>query len=123
MLLSGKIRTILIVCSIALVGCAEKVSFSQDVMPILAENCLVCHQEGTEGYIASGFSVESYEDVMKGTSAGPVVEAGYSYASTLQVLVQHGADPSIAMPQKARKLSAGDIQVIGDWIDEGALNN
>jgi len=113
----------MIVCSIALVGCAEKVSFSQDVMPILAENCLACHQEGADGYTVTGFSVETYEDVMKGTSIGPVVEAGYSYASTLQVLVQHGADPSIAMPLKARKLSAGEIQVIGDWIDEGALNN
>ena len=52
----------------------------------------------------------------------PVVEPGYSYASTLQVLVEHGADPSIAMPQKARKLSPGEIQTIGDWIDQGASN-
>ena len=113
----------LIICGAALSGCAEQVSFSTDVMPILTENCLVCHKEGTPGYEASGFSVETYEDVMKGTDAGPVVEPGYSYASTLQVLVEHGADPSIAMPQKARKLSAGDIQTIGDWIDQGAQNN
>ena len=113
----------LIVCSVALSGCAEQVSFSADVMPILVENCLVCHEAGAPGFEASGFSVESYEDVMKGTEAGPVVEPGYSYASTLQVLVEHGADPSIAMPQRSRKLSPGDIQTIGDWIDEGAQNN
>jgi hypothetical protein len=116
-------RLLLVICSIVIAGCAEKVSFSADVMPILAENCLDCHQEGGAGYAASGFSVASYDDVMKGTRNGPVVEAGYSYASTLQVLVQHGADPSIAMPQQARKLRPGEIQVIGDWIDQGALNN
>ena len=120
---SGSFRLILVVSSITAAGCAEKVSFSGDVMPILAEHCLTCHQQGGEGYAASGFSVETYEGVMKGTNAGPVVDPGYSYASTLQVLVEHGADPSIAMPRKARKLSPGDIQIIGDWIDQGARNN
>jgi len=123
MRLFNPVRVILIICSVVLSGCAEQVSFSADVMPILTENCLLCHKAGTPGFEASGFSVETYEDVMKGTEAGPVVEPGYSYASTLQVLVEHGADPSIAMPQRARKLSPGDIQTIGDWIDQGALNN
>jgi hypothetical protein len=89
---SSPTRLLLVICSIVIAGCAEKVSFSADVMPILAEHCLDCHQEGGAGYAASGFSVASYDDVMKGTRNGPVVEAGYSYASTLQVLVQHGAD-------------------------------
>ena len=120
---TGSFRILLIISVFAIAGCEEKVRFASDVMPILAENCLLCHKEGGAGYEASGFSVESYEAVMKGTNAGPVVEPGYSYASTLQVLVEHGADPSIAMPQRARKLSPGDIQTIGDWIDQGAQNN
>lgn len=111
------------VFSVAIVGCTEKVSFSRDVMPILAESCLSCHQQGAEGYVASGFSVESYADIMQGTNAGPVIDPGVSYASTLQVLVEHKADPSIAMPLKMKKLSAAKTRVIGEWIDQGALNN
>jgi len=116
-------RLILIVISVLLSGCAEELSFSRDVMPILAKNCLSCHQQGGEGYAISGFSVETYEDIMKGTNAGAVVEPGYSYASTLQVLVEHRADPSIAMPREAVKMPLSDIQIIGDWIDQGAQNN
>jgi len=117
------IRYLMLLSLLALTGCAEQVSFSQDVMPVLKARCLACHAEGTPGYEVSGFSVESYEQVMKGTKNGPVVEPGYSYASTLQTLVEHKADPSIAMPQNAPKLSSAEIQTIGVWIDQGAKNN
>ena len=117
------IRYLMPMLLVVLSGCVEQVSFSQQVMPILEAKCLACHAEGAAGYEASGFSVESHEQVMKGTRNGPVVEPGYSYASTLQTLVEHKADPSIAMPQNAPKLSSAEIQTIGEWIDQGAKNN
>ena len=42
----------------ALTGCAgeESVSFSQDVKPIIDQNCLACHQEGGEGNMVRGFA-------------------------------------------------------------------
>ncbi len=106
-----------------LAGCEREISFSQNIMPILAAKCLSCHAEGEKGFKASGLSVESYEQVMKGTRDGPVIEPGYSYFSTLQIVVEHRADPTSSMPQNTAKLSNAEIQMIGEWIDQGAKNN
>ncbi len=114
---------LLIILSFLFTGCTEQVSFSKSVMPILKAKCLSCHAEGSEGFAASGFSVESYEQLMKGTRDGPVIEPGYSYFSTLQIVVEHKADPSVSMPKDSAKLSGPEIQIIGEWIDQGAMNN
>ena len=114
---------LLIMLSFLFAGCSKQVSFSENVMPILQAKCLSCHAEGAQGLAASGFSVESYEQVMKGTRNGPVIEPGYSYFSTLQIVVEHAAGPSTSMPKNAAKLSSGEIQIIGEWIDQGAKNN
>lgn len=106
-----------------LAGCEKQVSFSKDVMPILKAKCLSCHSKGGEGFNASGFSVEGYAQVMRGTLNGPVIEPGESYFSTLQIVVEHGADPSKSMPKDSAKLSSTEIQTIGEWIDQGAKNN
>jgi len=114
---------LLIMLGFLLAGCMKQVSFSKDVMPILEAKCLSCHAEGSEGFEAVGLSVESYEQVMKGTRDGPVIEPGYSYFSTLQIVVEHRADPSVSMPRNSAKLSSAEIQIIGEWIDQGARNN
>lgn len=104
-------------------ACQKEVSFSENVKPILEAKCLSCHAEGEKGFKVSGLSVESYEHLMKGTRDGPVIEPGYSYFSTLQIVVEHRADPSSSMPQNSAKLSGAEIQLIGEWIDQGAKNN
>ena len=136
-------QVMMIVCALfAIVGAAcmkKEVSFKQDVAPILQKNCLSCHSPGGEGYTASGFSVESYESVMKGTKFGPVIVPRSSISSTVMILLRHKADPSINMPRskaqpllehekylkdwKVSMLPAEQIQLIGDWIDQGANNN
>ena len=114
---------LLIMLVFFLAACTKQASFSKNVMPILEAKCLSCHAKGSEGFEASGFSVESYEQVMKGTRQGPVIEPGHSYFSTLQIVVEHRADPSTSMPKNSAKLSSTEIQIIGEWIDQGARNN
>jgi len=106
-------------------GCSKEnsVSFSQDIHPILKENCFPCHQAGGVGEIASGLNVENYDSLMRGTKLGPVIQPGQSYASTLQVLVEHKAGDEINMPKGGVKLAQDKIEVIGKWIDQGAKNN
>ncbi len=122
---TGKLlRIAILVTPILAAGCGDKShSFSADVMPILAKNCLSCHKRGAEGYAASGFSVESYDSVMRGTKFGPVVSPGFSYASTLQILIEHKGDKSINMPKGRPPLTESEVQIIGEWIDEGAADN
>ena len=92
-------------------GCAqeEEVRYSWHVQPILEKNCLSCHQPGGQGYEASGFSMVSYDDLMKGTKFGPM---------------EGRADPSISMPHGSMEpVSREEIETIRRWIDQGAKNN
>lgn len=113
-------------------GCSQEVSFQKDVNPILQANCLSCHDGKGEGIEASGFSVQSYDDLMKGTKYGQVVVPGDSLSSSLYRLIDHQADPKIQMPPhhdetvaagKMNSLSGEQINIIKSWIDQGAKNN
>lgn len=108
---------------ILLGGCARQVSFNRDVFPILQSRCISCHRPGGAGYAASHFSVESYETFMRGTRFGPVINPGSSVDSTLVLLIEHKADPSINMPHNQEPLSERQVKTIKRWIDQGAKNN
>jgi hypothetical protein len=105
-------------------GGEPAVSFAQDVQPILEKNCLSCHQAGGQGFEASGFSMASYDDLMKGSNGGPMVIAGDVEGSNLVVLMEGRADPSISMPHGSLDAVPGaDVKVIKNWIAQGAKNN
>jgi uncharacterized membrane protein len=111
---------------IALTGCKSEdaVSFSQDVKPIIDKYCIACHQAGGEGLAASGFNMEDYAGVMKGTRHGPMILAGDSAGSNMLVLMEGRADPSISMPHgKMEGATSKELEAIRRWIDQGALNN
>jgi mono/diheme cytochrome c family protein len=104
-------------------ACTRQVSFSRTVYPILQSHCGSCHLPGGEGYAASGFSVETYDTLMKGTRFGAVIEPGSSISSTLVILISGGAHRSINMPRKGEVLSDKQIGLVRTWIDQGARNN
>ena len=111
---------------IALTGCKkeETVSFAQDVTPIIDSYCIECHQAGGEGLIASGFDLENYAGVMKGTRHGPMIIAGDSEASNMLVLMEGRADPSISMPHgKMEGATSRELETIRAWINQGAQDN
>jgi hypothetical protein len=85
--------------------------------------CLECHQDGADGFKQSGLSVETYEDLMKGTGFGPILVPGDAFNSNLNILVEGRADPSIQMPHGDRKLYAGELETLKVWVDQGAENN
>lgn len=114
-------------------ACGQReVSFSADVQPILEVACVECHSRTGEGVAASGFVVDDYDSVMKGTDLGPVVIAGSSISSTLYRVVAGKTDPEIRMPPhhdeawaEGRGAPLGDeeIEKLAAWIDQGAKNN
>lgn len=107
-------------------GCAEdarEVSFSKEVKPVLDRYCMECHLADGEGTAASGFMVDSYDDVMKGTKLGPMVVPGDALSSNLYRLVAGEVHPSIAMPHGKERLTAEDIATVETWIEQGAKNN
>ena len=110
----------------ALAACQSEapVSFAADVKPVLDKYCLECHQEGGAGHAATGLSMASHADLLKGTRNGPMVIPGDSLGSNLVVLMEGRADPSIKMPHgSSDKVAQYQIDAIKAWIDQGAKNN
>jgi hypothetical protein len=112
------------VAVLAVAGCAPSgVSFSKDVQPILSKNCAECHAPGKEGFVASGLDLTSYQALMKGGKFGPLVKPGDALSSSLNMLVEGRAHPSIRMPHGKEKLADKDIETLKVWVNEGAKNN
>jgi outer membrane lipoprotein-sorting protein len=85
------------------------------VQGIFQANCMGCHGgRGAKG----GFSVASYQDVMKGGRGGLAVIAGDPDNSSLVKYLTGEKSPQ--MPQGKAPLSGGDIEKIKAWIKAGA---
>lgn len=94
---------------------AGPVSYSEQIAPIFEAKCAECH--GTETTEAE-LSLATYEDVMKGSEFGTVVEPGSPDESLLLDMVAAGE-----MPQDADPLPEEEIELIRSWIAQGAQNN
>lgn len=93
----------------------ENVSFNRDIYPLVERRCVKCH--GGE-FPSEGLNLESYESLMSGSQNGQVIVAGDSSNSLLFEQIKSGE-----MPKRGSDLTAEQIQLIQQWIDEGALNN
>ena len=91
------------------------VSFANDVLPILQSRCVNCHG-GNE--IEEGLLLRSHAEIMAGSDNGPVVIPGDAANSLLVELVA-----TMEMPKRGPKLAPPQIQIITDWVNEGALDN
>lgn len=118
---------IVAVSLLAAAGCARtppEASYKADVQPILEKHCKACHTPGQSGYVVSGFDLENYDSLMKGTTYGPVVLPGDPLTSALVMLIEGRADPSLKMPHgDAAPLTPDEIQTIRRWVEQGAKNN
>ncbi|MEA2081103.1 MAG: c-type cytochrome domain-containing protein [Pseudomonadota bacterium] len=108
-------------------GCIKEerqVSFQHDVQPILKGKCIECHNPSQgKGYLETGLSMATYEDLMQGTFYGPVIVAGDSRHSILNMLVEGRADASMRMPHGRKALGSEEIEIFRLWVEHGALNN
>lgn len=124
-----KVLYVAMAASVVILGaCGHKkevspVSFTTQVKPVLDQNCVECHKAAGQGYGKSGLRMDSYESLMAGTKFGPVVRPGSAISSSLYLLVAGKADPSIRMPHNRQPLPSESVEIIRNWIDQGAKNN
>jgi mono/diheme cytochrome c family protein len=85
-----------------------------DISPILTSNCAVCH--GSMG----GWDASSYESVMESGAHAPVVVPGDAANSLLAQKILGTHKEGAIMPPSG-KMSDGEIQIIIDWINAGAI--
>ena len=101
----------------------QKVTYADNVKPILQKHCLECHVTGQQGARASGLVMDSYASLMKGTSFGPVITPGSPMASSLYILVSGKDKLTVTMPHSTKPLSDEEIGTIRVWIENGAVEN
>jgi uncharacterized membrane protein len=127
--MNTRLRQSLAAVSLALpllAGCQRttEVSYAKDVKPIIDEHCSQCHVAGQPGFVVSGLDTTSYDALMRGTKFGAVVLPGDPLTSTLVMLIEGRADPSLKMPHgDAKPLDPEDIATIRQWVEQGAKNN
>lgn len=96
-----------------------KVTFEQDVAPILRKHCLNCHHAGDS---RGGLAMDSYSALIEGGGSGEVVfDDGDVEGSRLWQLINHDDTP--VMPPSKVKLPDADLKVIRRWIAGGVLEN
>ena len=88
------------------------VSYQSDVQPIFDARCVACHGN------AVGLSLNSYDDVLRGSMNGPVVVPSSPASSRLIHNVSIGF-----MPLGGPALTQGQVQTLSDWVAAGARNN
>lgn len=91
------------------------ISFANDVAPIFEASCNKCH--GIEE-VKEGLDLTTYEGVMAGSFNGAVVVPGNANESYLVQQVAEGE-----MPKRGLGLTDQQIQIIADWVNQGAQNN
>jgi hypothetical protein len=90
-------------------------SFANDILPIIESRCINCHGgDRTE----EGLVLRTHADMMAGSDNGPVIMPGDAENSLLVELVT-----TQEMPKRGPKLTLPQIQLITDWVNEGALDS
>ena len=90
-------------------GCETiNLSYSQDIVPILENNCLSCHNQASN---FGNVTLEGYDNVLLFVTNGELLGS---------IKHESGFSP---MPQNAAQLVECDIEKIETWIADGAPNN
>jgi len=90
------------------------VSFSHDIQPVLAENCLKCHGDSMQ---LSKLNLTTRDNAMKGGATGAAIVPGQAEESKLYRMIAGLDKPRMPM---GGQLSDAQIATIKAWINQGA---
>jgi WD40 repeat protein len=97
------------------------VDFEKEVLPILKDNCLACHNQTKA---KASLILETPQAMRKGGDTGPAIVPGKANESLLLKAATH-LDPELIMPPRenkvnARNLTPQELALLKLWIDQGA---
>ena len=97
----------------------SQVDYSTQIQPIFNNYCTSCHIDG--GAYFGGLDLSSYNQSMEGGNSGnTIVPYGHADSELYQRITLYQSDDQF-MPQNGSSLPQSDIDLIAQWIDEGAL--
>ena len=96
------------------------VDFEREILPLLKNNCLACHNQTKA---KAELILETPATIRKGGDSGPAIVPGKSAESLLLKVTAHREKPF--MPPKDNKVNAtdftsGQLALLKLWIDQGA---
>ena len=92
------------------------VDYITQIQPIFSDDCGGCHTINSSG----GLNLSSYDQLIDGGDGGAVVVPGDAQSSSLYDRITRDDSEAGDMPPSG-SLAADDINLIAQWIDEGAL--
>lgn len=98
----------------------QSIDFAQDIAPLLARNCIACHNaKKPEG----GLNLESHTAMMAGGDSGAAIIASKPADSGLLSRVIDTEDPMPPIDNSvgAKKLEPAEVKLLQQWIEAGAL--
>ncbi|HTM56558.1 MAG TPA: DUF1553 domain-containing protein [Pirellulales bacterium] len=100
---------------------AGEIDFNRDIRPILADKCFRCHGPDS-GARQADLRLDREADAKADREGNPAIVPRQAAKSELVRRITH-ADESERMPpaEAGKPLSAAEINLLGRWIDEGAL--
>ncbi|MDB5231877.1 MAG: hypothetical protein JWN76_2682 [Chitinophagaceae bacterium] len=122
---AGKFKKTLLVPLLIIAGTSvfvfstgrQKIDFSTQVKPIINKKCITCHG-GVKR--ESGFSLLFREEALAKTRSGkPAIVPGDPGASEM-IRRLHLKDPEERMPYKHQPLSDDEINILTQWVKQGA---
>jgi mono/diheme cytochrome c family protein len=97
---------------------AHKVDFAKDIRPLLEHSCFKCHGEEKQ---KGGFRMDQRGSMLKGGDSGmAAVVPGNAEKSGLLHRVK-SEDEDEVMPPKGERLTAAQVALLEQWVNEGAV--
>ena len=94
-----------------------KVDFTREIQPIFSKNCYDCHgPEKQKG----GLRLDQKSSALKGGDSGALMVPGKSSDSLLIAAVEGTKSDLAQMPKKRDPLTSEQIDLLRNWIDQGA---
>ena len=98
----------------------SQVDYNTQIQPIFDNNCISCHIDG--GAYFGGLDLSSYSLVIEGGSSGnTIIPFNHSSSELFNRITLDESDNDF-MPQYGTVLFQSEIDLITQWIDEGALH-
>jgi hypothetical protein len=98
---------------------ADRVDYDRQILPILSDNCYKCHGPD-EGARKAHLRLDTKEGAFRQKNGKTILVAGHSDQSELIRRIT-STDPDQHMPPPAshRKLTAAQVELIRNWVDQG----
>ena len=106
-------------CSVS--AADDSINFSRDILPLLSENCFKCHGPD-EARRESDLRLDRHATAIARLDSGQtaVVPGESSQSELFKRIATSDSDLKMPPPDSGKKLTAGQIQLIRKWLDDGA---